>query len=130
MTVVRKVSVGKIGKLLQASKCQSLALVSPAILSRILEEQPEEISVGVGSRSILRGTHRDRYSVDEYRNSRFGWHGLFAILEEDGPPVGLFSLRGGGWSLIVLTDEDVEAILAVLVASPQSVEWPKGAEYL
>lgn len=126
---VQEVPTLKIAELIQRAKCQSLVLLPPSVVSGVLQEVSGTIRVGVGSRFTLRGTYRDRYStLDEFRNNRFGWRDFFAVLDEDGPPVGLFAVRGGGWSLIALTDESVGGVLAALVAPPQSFEWPKGAE--
>lgn len=129
MASVQEVPTLKIAELLRRAKCQSLVLLPPHVVSEILEEVSGLIRVGVGPRSTLRGTYRDRYStLDEFRKHRFGWRDFFAVLDEGGPPVGLFTVRGGGWSMIALTDESVEGVLAALVAPPQSFEWPKGAE--
>lgn len=126
---LREVPVLMIAGLLQKAKCQSLTLLPPPTMQEILVGASGSIRVGVGPRSTLLGTYRDRYStLDEFRKNRFGWQGFFAVLEEDGPPVGLFAVRGSGWSVIALTDETVGIVLAALVAPPQSFEWPQGAE--
>lgn len=129
MASVQEVSTLKIAELLQRAKCQSLNLLPSSVVPEILDGASGLIRVGVSPRSTLRGTYRDRYStLDEFKKNRFGWQDFFAVLDEDGPPVGLFTVRGGGWSLIALTDESVGSVLAALVAPPQSFEWPKDAE--
>lgn len=119
----------QLAELIDVSGCTSLGLLEPSALHAMIEESPGFIQVDIGRRSTFRGTYRDRYSIsDDFRNNRFGWSGFFGVLDEADSPIGLFSLRGGGWTLIGLTDENVESVVAALVRPPLSHEWPQGAE--
>lgn len=126
---LREVSTSKVVELLQESECRSLALLPYSVVPEMFEGVSDDIRVGVGPRATLRGTYRDRYStLEDFRKNRFGWNDFFTVLDGDGPPVGLFAIRRGGWSFIALTDENVEVVLAALVAPPHSCDWPNGAE--
>ncbi|GGW42908.1 hypothetical protein [Streptomyces griseoloalbus] len=124
-----EVDARRLAELINVSSCTSLGLLEPSALHAMIEESPEIIQVGIGRRSTFRGTYGDRYSIsDDFRNNRLGWSGFFGVLDEDDSPIGLFSLRGGGWSLIGLIDENVESVVAALVRPPLSHEWPQGTE--
>ncbi|MGW1278880.1 hypothetical protein ACWD4V_18265 [Streptomyces tsukubensis] len=119
----------EISRLLKESNCPSLALLPAHIATETLAEAPAGGDVGIARRAILRGTYRDRYiTLDAFRTSRFGWHGFFSVLDEDGPAVGLLVLRGASWIVYALTDEDADSVLAALVRPPEQTPWPQGAE--
>lgn len=125
-----EVDARRLAELIDVSSCTSLGLLEPSALHAMIDDSPEIIQVDIGRRSTFRGTYGDRYSIsDDFRNNRFGWSGFFGVLDEDDSSIGLFSLRGGGWSLIGLTDKNVESVVAALVRPPLSHEWPPGAEH-
>ncbi|WP_142270133.1 hypothetical protein [Streptomyces sp. SLBN-115] len=116
-------------ELIKSSNCASLGLLKPSALNAMTEDSSEIVQVDIGRRSTFRGSYGDRYlTSDDFRNNRFGWNGFFDVLDEVDAQIGLFSLRGGGWSLIGLTDENVQSVVAALVRPPLSQEWPPGAE--
>lgn len=124
-----EVATRRLAELINVSGCTSLGLLEPSALHAMIVGSPEIIHVGIGRRSTLRGTYGDRYLIsDDFRNNRFGWSGFFDVLDEGDSSIGLFSLRGGGWTLIGLTDEKVESVVAALVRPPLSHEWPQCAE--
>jgi hypothetical protein len=90
-----------------------------AVRSAIPDHAISEVEIGFPLAADLLGIYRHRYqSIDEFRESRYGWDIFFSVLENRQGRIGLVGINCAGWRFVILVSEDLKTALACLRRPP------------
>ncbi len=113
---MREVARAKIEAAIRESNCEAVTKVPREAVDAMIDSLDHIISVGMGPATKLMPTYRHRHeSIKEFREGNFGWRGFFNALGETKELVGLLSVQGGGWRMIILLNESSDSVLASLL---------------
>ncbi|WP_159028529.1 hypothetical protein [Kitasatospora sp. MY 5-36] len=111
------VSADRVAELLKKFRCNN-QMENMERLTAVLSIDSEGfIGVTFPPARELLDIYSYRYSVDEIRESYGGWDKFLSVLDGRDSPIGIAPVKVGDLAAIVLFDEEVKEVLAVLIST-------------